>query len=341
MVNPKVVVRRNTDETVLNKLFGDQIVAQAESNYIAGRDMFKDEPWDYIPPAGVSTRRGSRAVRDAEGTPFGSPSEIVDREIMRNPQLIGLDPRDIKPLAITSVNPNNIVNRVGDYGPAIPPPTQGDCIPEEYKHMMKKELNPHKKEKAVIETVGGPKMNNITNIDHPRQFVTEDIPSGARPDMCPPKAPGHVLPPSSPDVPRKITEDMIVKVSGYNETNMYLLTEVSKNVAYCSKVIAQLNNASKPVKMDEVMSLLAYMDNQEFRNVLVNTFTSIMKNNVQLSNEITKYLNGELPAEDIPVEDNPDNNTGDADTSSNAQNQSEQSASSENTEENSSSVSGN
>jgi hypothetical protein len=134
---------------------------------------------------------------------------------------------------------------------------------------------------------------------------------------------------------------MIVKVSGYNETNMYLLTEVSKNVAYCSKVIAQLNNASKPVKMDEVMSLLAYMDNQEFRNVLVNTFTSIMKNNVQLSNEITKYLNGELPAEDIPVEDNPDNNTGDADTSSNAQNQSEQSASSENTEENSSSVSGN
>jgi hypothetical protein len=50
--------------------------------------------------------------------------------------------------------------------------------------------------------------------------------------------------------------------------------------------------------MNEVMSLLSYMDNEEFRKLLVGTFTTIMQNNMQLSSTITKYLNGELPAEE-------------------------------------------
>jgi hypothetical protein len=151
-----------------------------------------------------------------------------------------------------------------------------------------------------------------SKVTHPRSFIDEDIPSGAKPDMMRPPAPGHTLPPATPEQPRKITEDMIVKVAGYNETNMYLLTEVSKNVAYCGDVIAKLNNASKPINMNEVMSLLAYMDNEEFRKVLVGTFNTILTNNMALSSLITKYLNGELPApepepepEDNPTEDNP------------------------------------
>jgi hypothetical protein len=319
--NQKIVVRRNTDDSVVQRLFGNQMTAAAQSSHLVGSDMFKDEPWDYIPPPGVSTRRGSRMVNSMDGSPFGSPSEIVEREIRRNPEIRKADLKDIHPLAITQVKPSNIIDKIGDHGPSMPPPKQSDSIPEEYREMMKKypmpETEPVEEPPAPK---GGPTM--ISHVNYPRQFVTEDIPSGAKPDMKPPIAPGHILPPTQPDKPHKITEDMIVKVAGYNETNMYLLTEVSKNVAYCGKVIAELNNAAKPVNMNEVMSLLAWMDNEEFRKSLVGMFQTVLKNNMELSGLITKYLNGELPAPDEePTPETPD------ETNSEAQDQPGQSAS--------------
>ena len=300
--NQKIVVRRNMDDTVLQRLFGNQMAASAQSSHLVGSDMFKDEPWDYIPPPGVSTRRGSRMVNSMDGSPFGSPSEIVEREIRRNPEIRNAELKDIHPLAITQVKPSNIIDKIGDHGPSMPPPKQSDSIPEEYREIMKKYPMPNTEPVAEPPAdKGGPTM--VSHVNHPRQFVTEDIPSGTKPDMKPPIAPGHILPPSQPDKPHKITEDMIVKVAGYNETNMYLLTEVSKNVAYCGKVIAELNNAAKPVNMNEVMSLLAWMDNEEFRKSLVGMFQTVLKNNMELSSLITKYLNGELPPPETEPEE--------------------------------------
>ena len=72
--------------------------------------------------------------------------------------------------------------------------------------------------------------------------------------------------------------------------------------------------------MNEVMSLLAWMDNEEFRKSLVGMFQTVLKNNMELSTLITKYLNGELP----PPETEPEEpNT----TPSEAQDQPGQSAS--------------
>ncbi len=290
MAEQRVVVRRNTDDTALRQLFGSQMAANAQSSYEVGKEKFKDEPWSYIPNPGVSTFRGSRSVIDPEGTPYGSPADVVMREVIRNPDLIEANPKDIQPYGFAKNGlPNNIVDKTGSPKDFPPPPTQEDSIPEEYRAMMQKQ---DFGTREYVPPVQAQETSSV--ISHPRQFTPEDIPSApeAYHPAPPPPPKDVILKPVQPDRPHKITEDMIIKISGYNETNMYLLTEVSKNIAFCSETISKLNNLALPINVTEILNLLEYMDQETLRKTLSNAFEEVLKTNVELSRIITTYLNG-------------------------------------------------
>lgn len=304
----RVVVRRNKDTSELSRLFGDKIgPAFAQSNAPLN-DKFKDEPWTYVPAPGVSTHRGSRPLVDGEGSPYGSPVDIIERELRKNPILNEIDPRLINAVPLYTKKSSNIVDTIGDKGTlGVLIPTQQDSIPPEFKSQYEAEMKNRKELLETTESIGespndeGGKTVMMTELAHPRQFPTEPIPSKPDPDMRPPKHPHHdvIIPPEDRPVPHHITEDMIVKTHGYNETNVKLMGEVSTNIALCSATLAVLNNPQKPVNVNEVMRLLQFMDDNAFRKTFAAVFTEIFNENIRLSNLITSYLNGtaEVPAD--------------------------------------------
>ena len=294
--NNGVIVRRNTDTTLLEKTFGQKFAAAQSTASLFYADGPEDEPEDYIPDAGISTRRGSRSVRNTEknpeAAPVGSPAYIVDREAYRHPEFA--DPVNRARFSDT-INPptGNIINKIDQNAlhlNAMPIPSQENSIPKEFEEQMRNTMPSHMPSNTF------PPMPQPTIMNHPRQFPTEDIPSapGAY-HPCPPKPPmPNVLPPTE-HKPVQPTEDMIVKVHGYNETNVKLLALVSENIARCSKILADINNSTVPVNVDELMHVLEFMDNSEFRKILGDAFQNTLNKNLELSTKITSYLNGTAP----------------------------------------------
>ena len=301
-MSDEIVVRRNNDDSLLMSTFGEAVAGLAKSTNPLPGSQFTDEPWDYIPPAGVSTYRGSRIVNTPDGAPYGSPFDVVQREIRKNPMLREADIKDIHPYkVIEKTNMSQIHTSIdGAFSPAAEAPTQDDSIPEEYKEVYDKMM----KERACgCAAANGMVQENVVApsavIRNPRQFVTEDIPSSHPvPPVYHSEPKPHVLPPTQDTKPVQITSDMIVKMNGYNETNMYLLTEVSKNIALCSEMISKLNNLQQPVDLMQVLNLLNFIDQTTLRKTLANVFDSVLKDNMALSTEISKYLSGSAVVED-------------------------------------------
>ena len=292
MADQRVVVKRNTDDTLLMSTFGNIIAGSAASTNPMAGEQFKDEPWDYIPGPGISTRRGSRPVESPDGTPFGSPVDVVHREIMNNPILREVNPDEINPYqVITRTDMSHVVDKANKHGdgfmtPSAKPPTQNDSIPEEFREMVQ-----HQAQFVSNQRTPDPTVVPDVVMQHPRQYTPEHIPSapGAYHEAPPPRP---VLPPMEERKPVQITSDMIIKINGYNETNMYLLTQVSKNIALCSEMISKLNNTQLPVDVVQVVSLLNFLDQSSLRKTLADVFGDILKTNMGLSTEISSYLSG-------------------------------------------------
>lgn len=299
-----VVVSRNTDTTMLQQMFGREI-QEAQRNTQSLFDVRNnngDEPDTYIPIAGVSTRRGSRPVLNSErnqmAEPIGSPASIIYHEAIEKPWL--RDPKNrVVPEVIKRADPSRIINKADPHALSPMPeiPTQENSIPKELKEKMQyreiPSMNPQTEEVPTM-------------IQHPRQYPTEPIPSRQQPE--PPFPPRDILPPVT-QRPVQPTEDMIVKVLGYNESNMKLLSLVSDNTSRCAKMLSKINDTAQPIDVNEIMSVLEFMDNSQFRQVLSQAFQKTMEKNQSLYMTITSYLNGTAKIETEPKETPKDTST--------------------------------
>jgi hypothetical protein len=283
MNNSGVKVSRIQDNQALRALFGQDNKPETRDGFVWddpwGKNLGADEPESYIAVPGKPTNRGSRTVRNTpeqpNAEPDGTPAWMAERKL-------GGPGGVIK-------KTNNIVDMVNtnSLSQPIEPPTQENSIPEEYKSMMFKDPRQL-----------SPNMNpqNPTVIRDPRQFPTEDIPS-CKPDPDPYFPGPNVLPPTKQPMIQP-TEDMIIKVLGYNETNMKLLGQVSDNIARCTKVLGEINNETHPVDMNSLMNALSFMDATTFRKVLADAFEATLKKNIELSTLISSYINGTAKIED-------------------------------------------
>lgn len=168
------------------------------------------------------------------------------------------------------------------YRPTPPPPPPG-------YYMREEELDRNNPNRNTNE--------EVKVIKKPRQYTDEDIPSGAPPE---PPFPSTVLPPSKKRSEMQPNKDMIVKVLGYNKSNIQLLGVVSNNITKCSNILADINDINKPINISEIMRILDFMDDDEFRNVIGGAFENILNKNIELSTLITSYLSGTAVIEDEP-----------------------------------------
>ena len=242
---------------------------------------------DYIPPAGKSTYRGSRAITDV-----GTPADVVRREYYSHAELVNGRPRIFHPEVLKKIDKTHVNF---DMGPITgTPPKQEDFFTqnEEGKRMVK----------SYIHAPSAP-----TAPPNPAPPVMHPHPTIAPPP--PPPKDASILPPLEPT--HKPTSDDIVKVLGWNETNMKLMTEVSKRIGRCSELLMKINSSKVAVDVDELMAALQYIDNEAFRKVFADIFQKEMQEYMALSNEIQSYLNGtaviDPPAEE-PVEEQPSDN---------------------------------
>lgn len=316
-VNNRVVVTRNNDDTVVKQLYGNYIDQMKQRDY---QRNTTDEPDTYIPMPGTSTFRGSRPVMNSKknpnAEPEGAPANIVFHAIQDHPELT--DPRNRKPvnaIPMTAFDmPTNIINHADPNALSVAPtpPTQ-ESISKEMENMRYQAMpmqpfcpgyNPAQSQ------VDGP-----TVISRPRQFNAEPVYPDAhtRPDPGFPQ--DDILPPVTHETVQP-TEDMIVKVLGYNESNMDLLTKVSENTARCSKILKKINNTSVPIDVKEIMHVLQFMDNSEFRKVLSTAFEKTLMKNQELYAKITSYLNGTAVIEDDTKTDDSSNTSSGADADS-------------------------
>ena len=288
MNNSGVKVSRIQDDQALRSLFGKDTIPKTNAGFIWddpwGKNLGVDEPESYIAVPGKPTTRGSRTVRNTpeqpNAEPDGTPAWMAERKL-------GGPGGVIK-------KTNNIVDMVNTNSLAQPiePPTQENSIPEEYKTMMFKDPR---------QMAQNTNPQNPTVIRKPRQYPTEDIPS-CRPDPDPYFPGPNVLPPTKQPMIQP-SEDMIIRVLGYNETNMKLLGQVSDNIARCTKVLGEINNETHPVDMNTLMNALSFMDATTFRKVLADAFEATLKKNIELSSLISSYINGTAKIEkpDAPV----------------------------------------
>ena len=273
MNNSGARVTRNQDDQALRRLFGQDNTPNRTGAFNWDDNLGTDEPESYIAVPGNSTNRGSRTVRNTpeqpNAEPDGTPAWMAERKL-------GGPGGVIK-------KTNNIVDMVNanSLSQPIEPPTQENSIPEEYKTMMFKDPR---------QMAPNTNPQNPTVIREPRQYPTEDIPS-CRPDSDPYFPGPNVLPPTKQPMIQP-SEDMIIRVLGYNETNMRLLGQVSDNIARCSKVLGEINNETHPVDMNALMNALSFMDVTTFRKVLADAFEATLKKNIELSTLISSYING-------------------------------------------------
>ena len=299
MSDTRIKVSRNIDTTLLAKTFPEvaQALAAAEStNSLFGEPQ--PEPNTYIPNPGVSTYRGSRTVSDPNGRPWNSPADVVRQEVFKHTQYY--TEGKVHP----SIEHQNfaISDKIGD--PHLPPgPAQFNSIPPEYRNMPKNSKGEN--EEMNINDIKG--YNHVSA--RPTPVITESVPPPPRevpkhrPPDNPNRHPSYIPPAKPPEPPFQPTEEMILKINGYNETNMKLLGEVSKNITRCTEMIAKLNDLTKPINVNEMMSLLEYMDNEAYRALFVQSFENLLNKNLDLHNKLTMYLSGKGPVEEEPTPD--------------------------------------
>ena len=302
MLDSRVRVSRNTDSSLLAKTFPEaaQALAAAEST----NSLFGEPPpesFDYIPRPGVSTYRGSRSVSSVEGRPWNSPADVVRREIFQHTDYY----TDGKIHPSIEHQTARIEDRIGD--PVLPPPpSQKSSIPPEFKNVARKPIENGGNEEMNINDIRG----GLPHVSaRPTPVITNSVPPAPRPEPVKhepqhrhehPRPPISYIPPAKSEQPFQPTEEMILKINGYNETNMKLLGEVSKNITRCAEMIAKLNDLTKPINVNEMMGLLEYMDNEAYRALFVQSFENLLNKNLELHNTITMYLSGKGPVEETP-----------------------------------------
>ena len=322
--NMRIKVSRIDDNSLIAKTFPEAYknnMAAVSTNSLFGAYVPGEpppEPEDYLPNPGISTYRGSRTVSEVTGRPWNSPADIVRQEIFQHTDLY-LD---------GNVHPSvknqhvKIIDKIMD--PTLPPPpSQFSSIPDKFKNQVT--------EQQLRETNEFNRSDNTMNINEianernrasvgarPEPVITSSIPGQSTnindnyyrdyAPSAPPPPPqprgrhDSFIPPTVKPKPFQPTEDMILKINGFNETNIKLLGEVSKNITMCTEMMAQLNDLSKPVNVSEMMRLLEVMDNESYRKIFIDTFENLLNKNLNLHNILTTYLSGKGEVEDSSSE---------------------------------------
>lgn len=333
MLSNRIVVTRNNDTSLLERTFPEAmkaIAAASSTGTLFGEETRvgepQPEPFSYIPDPGTSTYRGSRTVSSPNGRPWNSPADVVRQEIFQHTDIY-TTPQVHPSIVHQKVH---IEDKIGD--PHIPPPpTQINSIPPEFRDKVsEQELARISQE---YEIGGNEEMNindmrrsrNIGVSARPAPVITSSVPAPPpvrhynQPPPSPPPVHDHsiehakvpYIPPTKQEPPFQPTEDMILKVNGYNERNMLLLGKVSKNITICTEMIAKLNDLTKPINVDEMMGLLEFMDNEAYRALFSQAFENLLYKNLELHKTLSLYLSGEgsVPEEEptpdpVDAEDN-------------------------------------
>ena len=328
MSSDRIVVTKNNDTSLLAKTFPEAmkaIAAATSTGTLFGEEAYDNEPspepFDYIPNPGISTYRGSRTVSSRNGRPWNSPADVVRQEVFSHTNLYteGKIHPSIEHQKV------QIQDNIGD--PHLPPPpTQYNSIPPEFKNTISENDLAGLIQKQHTNHGGYEEMNinDLSRKHHhvsarPVPVITNSIPVASHShhhkshyDDNIPETHEHAaefirtpqyIPPAKPkDPPFQPTEDMILKINGYNERNMRLLGEVSKNITRCTEMISKLNDLTKPINVDEMMGLLEFMDNEAYRALFVQSFENLLNKNLDLHNKLTMYLSGNGPVSEDTIE---------------------------------------
>ena len=331
----RIKVSRVDDNSIIAKTFPEAYqsnMAAASTKTLFGASAPGEpppEPEEYLPRPGVSTYRGSRSVSSQMGRPWNSPADVVRQEIFQHTNLY-VDGNIHPSIQNQHVR---IIDKILD--PTVPPPpSQYNSIPSEFKNKVnEKQLREMKEfknndnrsdEKMNINDIANDRIRvTATPNARPQPVITSSVPGqviyvegdyyrdydNQAPQAPPPQ---HIergrrhdsfIPPTQKPKPFQPTEEMILKVNGFNETNIKLLGEVSKNITLCTEMMAQLNDLSQPVNVNEMMRLLEFMDNESYLKIFLNTFEDLLNKNLDLHKTLTTYLsgNGKFDEEVKPV----------------------------------------
>jgi hypothetical protein len=308
----RIRVSRNTDNTLLARTFPEAmqaIAAASSTGSLFGNESYygepPPEPEDYIPNPGKSTYRGSRTVSQPSGRPWNSPADVVRQEVFKHTDYY--KDGDVHP----SIQHQKFTIQDNIQDPHLPPPpSQINSIPPEFRNQVT--------ESDIVKTLhhnqGGNGEMNINDIVNnrshvsarPAPVITSSVPPAPnynkhyQPAPPPVEKRPQFIPPTKPEPPFQPTEDMILKINGYNERNMRLLGDVSKNITKCTEMIAKLNDLTKPINVNEMMGLLEFMDNEAYRALFIQAFENLLNKNLELHSILTMYLSGKGPEEAEP-----------------------------------------
>lgn len=223
------------------------------------------EPDDYLPRPGEATYRGSHPR-----TGYGTPADLVYKETYAGHS--NLDRQFSMPSAAKS--------KIKIEAP-IP-------VPDLHLEQFGSPSLPPKEE---------PSVNRV------RQILPDNIPSHKEEEKMMHEHHHHhepVLPPVEPTKPWIPTEDDIVKVHGYNETNVKILGKISENIAVCAGILAKINDNKSSLNVQDVLHLMGYLDNTTLRATLGKAVNEILTKNQNLSIKVTSYLQGTAELEPQP-----------------------------------------
>ena len=252
----------NPDTSLLEKTFPKTNVNMAgTSRFGSGAPLVNVhaplmEPDDYLPNPGESTYRGSHPR-----TGYGTPADLVYKETYAGHS--NLDRHFSMPPANKS--------KIKIEAPIVAP----DFHLEQFGEPA------NKKEE--------PSFNNV------RQIMPDNIPPKEEEKMhnkIHHHHPEPVLPPMEPEKPWIPTEADIVKVLGYNETNVKILGKISENIAVCASLLAKINDTKSALNVQDVLHIMGFIDNATLRNMLSGAFNEILNKNQELSAKVTSYLQG-------------------------------------------------
>lgn len=304
----RIRVTRNTDNTLLARTFPEAlqaIAAASSTGSLFGNESYygepPPEPKDYIPNPGKSTYRGSRSVSQPSGRPWNSPADVVRQEVFKHTEYY--TDGNVHP----SVQYQRFAIQDNIQDPHLPPPpSQINSIPPEFRNKVT--------ESDIVKTLhhenqGGNEEMNINDImsnrshvsARPAPVITSSVPPTPnynkhyKPVPPPPEKRPQYIPPTKQEPPFQPTEDMILKINGYNERNMRLLGDVSKNITKCTEMIAKLNDLTRPINVNEMMGLLEFMDNEAYRALFIQAFENLLNKNLELHSILTMYLSGKGP----------------------------------------------
>lgn len=285
-------IKDNPDNSMLYKAFPQAAargttVMPGNPNNVRGNMLFPYDPDPVLNKGGKSTFRGSAPLAMKEGAPVGSPADLVFKETYssraKQKRRFALPPQDKVAFKMDTAGvapPNKVVfnSSPGAIEPDIIPAEANKIrIPSDNKH----HVNPY------IEKEGNEKMEEY------------HIHSNMHDHMLPPQEP-----PKKPWAP---SEEDIVKVNGYNESNIKLLSEISSRIAMCSRAMAEINDLTRPVDAVKMMHMLERIDHNKLRNILSNAFNESLSSYLDLQSKVNAYIQGRGVVDDsdeVPVVDN-------------------------------------